>query len=461
MQLDALREIVGESAVKSDALDIHPHVTEWRGMVEGKTSAVVQPANTAEVAAIMRYCHREGIAVVPQGGNTGLCAGAIPDSSGSQIVLTTSRLNRIRSIDAEDFSMIAESGCVLATLQDAAQDAGRLFPLSLGAEGSCQIGGNLSTNAGGINVVRYGTARSQVLGLEVVLADGTIWNGLKTLRKNTAGYDLKQLFIGSEGTLGIITAASLKLYPPTGSTQTALVAIDDAATAVPLLGSLRGKLADRVEAFELISALAFEYVEKHIDNARNPFDEKYPWYVLVEAAVPDSETFEAALTEALDAGLAIDVIIAKSEGEAAALWRMRHSISEAEKPEAPILKHDISVPVARIPEFLEQSRGSLAEEWPDTRLLAFGHVGDGNLHYNVVLPKTWSAADRAAASKAITHRIYEQAEAIGGSFSAEHGVGATKRDALAEFADPAGLAMMRAIKSALDPKGILNPGKVI
>ena len=461
MLLDDLRDIVGTNAVKTEDVDVHPHVTEWRGLVEGKTPAVVQPASTDEVAAVMRYCHREGIAVVPQGGNTGLCGGAVPDQSGEQIVLSTSRLNRIRAINADDFSMIAEAGCVLATLQDAARGVGRLFPLSLGAEGSCQIGGNLATNAGGINVVRYGTARSQVLGLEVVLADGTIWDGLKTLRKNTAGYDLKQLFIGSEGTLGIITAASLRLYPPIGVTQTALVAIDDAARAVPLLAGLRETLGDRVEAFELISALAFEFVEKHIDNARNPFREDFPWYVLLEVAMPEREVFESALAAALESGLAMDAIVAKSDSEAEALWRMRHSISEAEKPEAPILKHDISVPVVLMAEFLEQSRDALSETWPETRLLAFGHVGDGNLHYNVVLPKDWSNSRREAAGADISRMIYTVAEEMGGSFSAEHGVGVTKRDALAEFAHPAGLAMMRSIKDALDPQGILNPGKVI
>lgn len=461
MLLDELTRIVGDKAIKTDPHDVHPHVTEWRGVLEGKTPAVVQPADAAEVAAVLRYCHAEGVAVVPQGGNTGLCGGAVPDTSGEQIVLSLSRLNRIRSVDADDFSMVAEAGCVLAKLQAAALDVDRLFPLSLGAEGSCQIGGNLSTNAGGINVVRYGTARSQVLGLEVVLADGTTWDGLKTLRKNTAGYDLKQLFIGSEGTLGVITAASLKLYPLPQARQTALVAIEDARQAVPLLSALRTELADQVEAFELISAIAFEFVERHIEGARNPFDEAHPWYVLIETTAADDAELETALARAHEGGLALDVVVAKNESEAKALWHMRHSISEAEKPEAPILKHDISVPVARIAEFLDVSRATLADEWPDTRLVAFGHVGDGNLHYNVALPRVWPSERIATAGAAITRRIYEQAEAMGGSFSAEHGVGQTKRGVLETFGDPAALSMMRAVKAALDPKGILNPGKVI
>ena len=461
MLIDELERLVGKKGLKTSQQDLEPHVTEWRGVVEGRTPAVVQPASTAEVAAVMKYCYEERIAVVPQGGNTGLCAGAVPDESGEQIVLSLSRMNRIRALNADDFSMVAEAGCVLAKLQAEAREVGRLFPLSLGAEGSCQIGGNLSTNAGGINVVRYGTARNQVLGLEVVLADGTVWDGLSTLRKNTAGYDLKQLFVGSEGTLGIITAASLKLYPESQSVQTALLAIGDARQAVPLLAKLRAELSDQIQAFELVSSLAFEFVERHIDGARNPFDEPHEWYVLLEATANGEEAFEAALMSALESGLAVDVILAKSAAEADALWHMRHSISEAEKHEAPILKHDISVPVASMPKYLDVSRRELAETWPDTRLVAFGHVGDGNLHYNVALPAGWSGERQAEEGSAITRRVYELATDMGGSFSAEHGVGRTKRDVLAAFADPVSLALMRTLKHALDPRGILNPGKVI
>jgi len=461
MLIDDLAGIVGARRVISTPAEMEPHVTEWRGLWEGKAAAVVQPADTAEVSRVLAYCNERGIGVVPQGGNTSLCGGSIPDDSGTQIVLSLSRMNRVRSIDPDDFSMVVEAGCVLAALQDAARQAGRLLPLSLGAEGSCQIGGNLSTNAGGINVVRYGTARDQVLGLEVVLADGRVWDGIRTLRKNTAGYDLKHLFVGSEGTLGVITAASLKLYPEPRATQTAFLAIEDAGQAVPLLAALRSELEDRVQAFELISSLALEFVERHIDGARSPFDVAYPWYILVETTADSTAALEEALMAALESGLALDAVIAKSQGEADRLWHVRHSISEAEKQEAPILKHDISVPVARIPAFLDRSREELRTEWPETRLVAFGHVGDGNLHYNVALPKNWSSDRREQAAARITHRLYEQAHALGGSFSAEHGVGRAKRDALREFADPVGLELMRTLKTALDPNGILNPGKVI
>lgn len=461
MLLEELEKIVGPRAIKTTADAVHPHVTEWRGQVEGKAAAVVQPASTAEVVAVMRHCFAHSVGVVPQGGNTGLCAGGIPDESGTQIVLSLTRLNRIRAIDADDFSLVAEAGCVLSDIQDSAQRAGRLFPLSLGAEGTCQIGGNLATNAGGINVLRYGTARSQVLGLEVVLADGTLWSDLRTLRKNTAGYDLKQLFVGSEGTLGIITAASLKLYPRPAAAQTAFVAIDDAKDAVPLLANLRGALDDQVQAFELISEVAFDFVLRHVDGARSPFDSRSPWYVLIETTAATTDALEASLMEALRTGLARDATIAKSGAEAAELWRLRHSISEAEKHEAPILKHDISVPVGRMAEFLDRSRAELRANWPEATLVAFGHVGDGNLHYNVALPKTWDDAQRTAEGARITQSVYALTGTCGGSFSAEHGVGRTKRDLLRTLGDPTGLDMMRAVKSALDPRGILNPGKVI
>jgi FAD/FMN-containing dehydrogenase len=461
MLIEDLGRIVGKEAVKSAADEIEPHVTEWRGLWRGDTPAVVMPASTDEVAAVLRHCNAHGIGVVPQGGNTSLCAGSIPDDSGTQIVLSLSRLNRIRQVDRDDYSMVAEAGCILANLQDAAHQAGRLFPLSLGAEGSCQIGGNLSTNAGGINVVRYGTARDQVLGLEVVLADGRVLDGIRTLRKNTAGYDLKHLFIGSEGTLGVITAASLKLYPQPGATRTAFLATADAGNAVRILAELRHALSDSVQAFELISGLTYEFVLRHIDGARNPFGMAHPWYILMDAAVEDPSVFEQALNGVLQDGLVDDVVIAKSDSEAAGLWRQRHSISEAEKSEAPILKHDISVPVARIPDFIAGFRAELEARWPEARIVAFGHVGDGNLHYNVALPQSWSENQRAESGAAITHRLYQHVDAFGGSFSAEHGVGRAKRDVLREFGDSVALDLMKTLKSALDPNGILNPGKVI
>ncbi len=461
MLIDDLERIVGPKAVKTDSRDVEKHVTEWRGMWRGRAAAVVLPENTDQVSRLLQYCNAAGVGVVPQGGNTGLCAGGIPDDSGSQIVLSTARLNRIRAINSDDFSMVAEAGCVLATLQEAARDVDRLFPLSLGAEGSCQIGGNLSTNAGGINVVRYGTARDQVLGLEVVLADGRILEGLKTLRKNTAGYDLKQLFIGSEGTLGVITAASLKLYPAPARQQTAFLALEDARHAVAILARLRSALGENIQAFELIASLALEFVERHIESAESPFEKSWPWYVLLETSVDDASRLERALMSILEAGLAGDIVLAKSNAEAARLWRMRHSISEAEKSEAPILKHDVSVPVGSVPGFLSATMREHAERWPETRLFAFGHVGDGNLHYNVSLPKAWSEEQVRIRGEAITHWLYERVASWDGSFSAEHGVGRAKKAALQEFADPVALELMRTLKKALDPNGILNPGKVI
>ena len=391
-----------------------------------------------------------------------MCAGAIPDDSGEQIILSLSRLNNIRQVNALDFSIVVDAGCILASVQEAAKAVHRYFPLSLGAEGTCQIGGNLSTNAGGINVIRYGTARDLVLGLEVVLPDGRIWDGLKTLRKDTAGYDLKQLFIGSEGTLGIITGAALRLFPDPGATTSALLALGRAGDAVPLLAQLRGSLGDRIEAFELVGASAFEHVEQHIPDSVIPFDDSYPWYVLIEASVGAShEVLENALSESVEQELVLDAVIAKSSAEADKLWRLRHSISEAEKQAGVRLKHDISVSIGHMEEFLERSESLLAEECPEAQLVAFGHVGDGNLHYNVHLPGGATDEDLSEQEERISALIYDLVDELGGSFSAEHGVGASKREYLARYKNETDLDLMRSLKNALDPKNILNPGKVI
>jgi FAD/FMN-containing dehydrogenase len=365
-------------------------------------------------------------------------------------------MNRIRSIDADNFSMEVEAGCILKHIQDAARDANRLFALSLGAEGSCQIGGNLSTNAGGINVVRYGTARAQVLGVEAVLANGTIVNGLRSLRKDTAGYDLKQLFIGSEGTLGVITAATLKLFPLPGVVSTALVGIENAGEAVRLLAHLRSDLADSIEAFELISDFVFGLVSDHIPELTLPFDDHCPWYVLLDVAIGgDTERLESALTTAAENGLLQDAVIAKNTSEAEHFWRMRHSIAEAERAFGKALKHDISVPVSRMEEFLLRGDQLLGELVPGAQLIAFGHVGDGNLHYNVALPTD------AQNGEAVTTAIYELVDELGGSFSAEHGVGRLKRQYLPKYRGCGEIELMRTLKKTLDPNNILNPGKVI
>lgn len=456
MLLEQLKDIVGPKGWTSDPKDLEPRLTEWRGVVRGATPIVVSPASTAEVAAVVRACADAGVAIVPQGGNTGMCAGAVPDASGTQIILALGRMNAIRSVDAANFSMEVEAGCILENIQNAAIAVDRHFALSLGAEGSCQIGGNLSTNAGGINVVRYGTARAQVLGLEVVLADGTIVSSLRSLRKDTAGYDLKQLFIGSEGTLGIITAATLKLYPLPGAISTALVAIEAAGDAVRLLTHLRTELADAIEAFELVSDYVFGLVVKHIPDTAMPFEDSAPWYVLMDVAIGGSEErLEAALAGAAEAGLLSDAVIAKNSTESERLWRMRHSIAEAERAEQKARKHDVSVPISRMAEFLERGDALLTERFPDAQLVAFGHVGDGNLHYNVALP------EGSEDGKRVTTAIYDLVDELGGSFSAEHGIGSLKRQYLPKYRNEGEIALMRTLKKALDPKNILNPGKVI
>jgi len=454
--IEQLKSIVGPKGWTTDPAVLEASTTEWRGVVHGATPIVVSPASTEEVSAVIRACAAADVAVVPQGGNTGMCAGAVPDESGKQIVLSLARMNRIRDIDADNFSMEVEAGCILQHVQEAASKVDRLFALSLGAEGSCQIGGNLSTNAGGVNVVRYGTARSQALGIEAVLADGTVVSSLRSLRKDTAGYDLKQLFIGSEGTLGIITAATLKLFPAPGVISTALVAIETSGDAVRLFAFLRSELSDSIEAFELVSDFVFGLVTSHNPDLSSPFADSAPWYVLLDAAVGDSaERLEAALSAAASSGLLVDAVIAKNSTEAGKFWRMRHSIAEAERVAGKALKHDISVPVSRMEEFLTRGDRMLEKLVPDAQLIAFGHVGDGNLHYNVSLPA--SVKD----PETVTTAIYELADELGGSFSAEHGVGRLKRQYLAQYRGSSEIELMRTLKKALDPKNILNPGKVI
>src|SRR5210317_2459747 len=360
--LERLQSIVGPKGWSTDPMDLEPHLTEWRGVYVGRTLVMVMPQSAEEVSAIVRACAEDGVTIVPQGGNTGMCGGAVPDASGEQVLLSLGRMNRVRSVDAQNFSMEVHAGCVLADAQKAARQAGRYLPLSIGAEGTCQVGGNIATNAGGMNVGRYGTARALVLGLEVVLADGTVLDSLRSLRKDTAGYDLKQLFIGSEGTLGIITAASLRLFPDPGHMATALVGIDRAGAAVELIGSLKTKLDDRIEAFELVSRRVFNLVETHIPNASLPFEEEYPWYVLIEAATGnDPQLLENALLQEAEDGRVLDAVIAKNEAEAAELWHLRHSIAEAERHDGKALKHDISVPLSKMQEFLERGDKLLEE----------------------------------------------------------------------------------------------------
>ncbi|MFQ5983245.1 MAG: FAD-binding oxidoreductase, partial [Woeseiaceae bacterium] len=457
---DELKSIVGPSGWTSDPDELLPHLTEWRDLFRGETLLMVSPDSTEQVSAIVRTCAAADTAVVPQGGNTGLCGGAIPDQSGRQVLLSLSRMNAIRSVSPEDFSLVVEAGCILADVQAAARKAGRFFPLSLAAEGSCQIGGNLSTNAGGINVLRYGNARDQVLGLEVVLADGTIWNGLRSLRKDTSGYDIKQLFIGSEGTLGVITAANLRLYPEVRDTQTAMVAISSPTCAVALLGLLRDSLSERLQAFELIPARAVRFLRRHMPAIQTPFADDHPWYALLETA-GDMQTLETALMAALDKDTSVDTVIAKNVSEQEELWRMRHSISEVQKFEGASLKHDVAVPVGRIGDFIERAEMAVLEVMPDARVVAFGHVGDGNVHFNISQPKSWEGDDFLAEAAGLSKVVYDVVKSFNGSISAEHGIGQFKREILRRYRGEEEIAVMRSIKAALDPANILNPGKVL
>lgn len=462
MLIDQLKSIVGAGGWANDPDKLQPHLSEWRDLYHGETLLMVSPTSTDQVSSIVKACARSNTALVPQGGNTGLCGGAIPDESGQQVLLSMSRMSRIRSVHPNDFSMVVEAGCILADVQTAARDAGRFFPLSLAAEGSCQIGGNLSTNAGGINVLRYGNARDQVLGLEVVLADGTVWNGLRGLRKDTAGYDIKQLFIGSEGTLGVITAAKLRLYPKVQNTQTALIAVESPSRAVELLAELRASLTDRLQAFELMSSRAIRYLRRHMPAIQIPFADDHPWYILLESSLDDDTGMvENALAAAVEKKIAVDVVVAKSISEQRALWRMRHSISEVQKFEGASLKHDVSVPVGRIGEFIEEAQAAVLERMPDARVVAFGHVGDGNVHFNISQPKSGNEASFRKQAAVLSDAVYDTVSAFDGSISAEHGIGQFKRDILKKYLSNEEIAVMKSIKAALDPGNILNPGKVL
>ena len=450
--LAALAAIVGESNLLVSESDIAPYVTDWRKQYRAAAEGVVRPATTAEVSAVVRSCVESGVAIVPQGGNTGLCGGSVPTGTRREIVLSLARLNRIRELDARNDTVTAEAGCVLAEIQRAAAAADRLFALSLAAEGSCQIGGNLSTNAGGVNVLRYGNARDQVLGLEAVLPDGRVWDGLRALRKDNTGYDLKQLFIGAEGTLGIITAAVLKLHPRPSAAATAWIEVQDPARAVDLLGNLRRSCGERLTAFELLSRRCVDAVTAFRPGLRDPLPGG-AWYVLAELA--DSVTSEALnerLEQALDTGLTVNAVIAKNESESKVLWSIRETVPEAQFTN---VKHDIAVAVSKIPEFIERAGAAIEMAYPGAPIYCFGHVGDGNLHYNV------GDASLLARHAEVNRIVYGQVDALGGSISAEHGVGQLKRDEIARRKAPLELELMRAVKRALDPQGLMNPGKVI
>jgi FAD/FMN-containing dehydrogenase len=452
-----LGEIVGAANVLTAPEDTKPYFTDWRRQYSGNAECVVRPGNTTEVAAVVALCGREAVAIVPQGGNTGLVGGSVPTGACREIVLSLSRMNRIRALDPLNDTATVEAGCVLAAIQQAAADAGRLFALSLAAEGSCQIGGNLSTNAGGVNVLRYGPAREQVLGLEVVLPDGRVWDGLRGLRKDNTGYDLKQLFLGAEGTLGVITAAVLRLFPRPTASASAWIALDSPKAAVELLGLLRERLGDRICAFELLSRACLDAVLAHAPGTQDPLAAAHPWYVLAELADSGApgllrERAEAALADCAERGALRDAALAHSGEQSRALWRIRETIPEAQFTN---VKHDISVPVSQIPDFVEQTGRALESAFPLSRIFCFGHVGDGNLHYNVgpemLMPR------RAEVSRI----VYDMVAALGGSISAEHGLGQLKREEVRRHKAPLELELMRALKRTLDPKGLMNPGKLL
>jgi FAD/FMN-containing dehydrogenase len=463
---ERLRAIVGERGLVESEKEREPYENDWRGHYHGRAALVVRPGSAGEVAQVVGELHRARVGVVPQGGNTSLCGASVPDASGTQVVVSLARLNRVRSIDPDNNTMTVEAGCVLADLQRVAAEHGRLFPLSLGAEGSCQIGGNLSTNAGGTGVLRYGNTRELVLGLEVVLPDGRLWDGLRALRKDNTGYDLKHLFVGAEGTLGIITAAVLKLFPLPSATVTALVAVEDPARAVALLGHLRARCADRITGFELLQRICLDLVLRHIAGTRDPLPAPHPAYVLVELSDSGAQQaavtmLEEALAAAVEMGIARDAVIATSQAQRLELWKLRESITEAQKADGESVKHDVSVPVSRVPELIERAGRELAERFPGIRVVAFGHVGDGNIHYNC------SRADRQAAEEffrrapEVNRVVYDVVHALGGSISAEHGLGQLKRERIRDYKSALELELMRSVKRALDPEGLMNPGKVL
>ena len=459
-----IAELLGPAGLIADPAGMAPYLEEERGLFHGKARLVARPASTAELAELVRICAEAGIAIVPQGGNTGLCGGASP--SEGQIVISLSRMNKIRAVDPVNFTMTVEAGVVLQTVQAAADSVDCLFPVSLGAEGSCQIGGNISTNAGGTGVLRYGNTREQVLGLEVVLPDGRVWDGLKALRKDNTGYDLKQLFIGGEGTLGIVTAAVLKMYPRARDQQTAFCALADLPSSLTLLSRARNATGDQVTGFELVPRIGLAMGCELVPGVADPFAEPYDWYALIElsSSRPDAglqDMLEHLLGEAIEAGEVLDAVVASSLEQRKALWKIREGIPEAQKKAGGSIKHDVSVPVAQVPVFIERASRAVEAAMDGVRVVPFGHLGDGNIHFNLSQPvgaDKQAFIDRWAEMNRIVHDIVVEMQ---GSISAEHGIGRLKKDELAHYKSPVEMDLMRRIKQALDPGGIMNPGNIL
>ena len=455
--IDNLKAALGPKGWSTDPDEIAPHVDDWRGRFKGATPILLKPATTEEVAAAVKLCAEAGVAVTPQGGNTSLCGAATPQG---EVLITLKRMTAVREIDTDNDSMTVEAGCVLESLQNTAEEANRLFPLSLGSQGSAMIGGLISTNAGGVHVLRYGMTRELVLGLEAVLPDGTIWSGLTGLGKDNTGYDLKQLLIGAEGTLGIITAATLKLYPRPGRMELAFIGMNSVDDAVKFLGMAKQVSGGAVTAFEVMPALALEFVLAHVPNTRDPLEAKHPWYVVCEMSFGRTEgareTMEAALEQGFEAGLVQDAAIAENEAQMLDFWRLRESIAEAERSQGLAVKHDVSIPVSKMPAFIEIATRRINAEFPDGVVVAFGHVGDGNVHYNIACLDPDAREGFMAKAGEMSKRVYDTVDEFGGSISAEHGIGILKREELAAR-KPVDVKVMRAIKQALDPKGIMNP----
>ena len=464
--IDTLRHLVGAPHVLTEG-DLSAYEMDWRKRIQGKALCVVRPGSTEQVAAVVKACAAAGVSIVPQGGNTGLVVGSIPDDSGRQVLLSLQRMNAVRAVDGENLTITVESGCVLQNLQQAAEQAGYLFPLSLGSEGSCTIGGNLSTNAGGTQVVRYGNSRELCLGLEVVTAQGDIMQGLTGLRKDNTGYDLRDLFIGSEGTLGIITAATLKLFPLPAASLTAWAAVPSMRDAVKLLGLAHQHLGAGLTGFEVMGQFALSLVDKHYPQLRVPLFKETPWCVLLENADSESEEhartrFEALMETAFEQGCVTDAVVAESLTQARNLWHIRESITLAQAEEGLNIKHDISLPVSAIPAFVEATDAELTREIPGVRLVDFGHLGDGNLHYNVQAPEGGDTkVFLETQEERVNHIVYQNVRRFNGSISAEHGVGSMKVDSLPDYKDPTALALMATLKRALDPHNTLNPGRVV
>ncbi|WP_119168755.1 FAD-binding oxidoreductase [Algihabitans albus] len=463
---EAIANVVGPRHLLTDPADLAPHLTEERGRYRGRTPFLVRPGTPEETAEVVRLCAEARVPMVPQGGNTGLCGGAIPFETGDEVIVALGRLKRIRDLDAENFTITVEAGCILADLQQAAAAANRLFPLSLGAQGSCQIGGNLSTNAGGVQVLRYGNMRDLTLGLEVVLPDGRIWDGLRGLRKDNTGYDFKHLFLGAEGTLGIVTAAVLKLFARPREIVTAFVALPSPEAAVDLLGRARSATGEAVTSFELIPRLGLEMTRRRVEGCSDPLESPSPWYLLIELYGGGEtgalgEALESLLSQAFEAALVTDAAIAQNAQQAADFWRLREGLVEAQKHEGGSIKHDVAVPVSKVPAFIAEATAEVQRRIPGVRPVPFGHVGDGNIHFNLSQPDGAERDAFLACSEEINEAVHDIVARFGGSFSAEHGLGRMKVAEAERLKPPIEIEMMRRLKRSFDPHNLMNPGKVV